>query len=427
MESNLILINQSISLTGVFLCILGIFQVKMMQPTESRINRYFYYFYSVLFFFALSNLIGLLLRGVPGSFVHAVLTVTNFLELSLPCMLAYTAPRYYLTILDPEKKRKGLRYTFAAFLFIHLALVLISQFTGLLYIIDKNNFYRRTAGYPLSLIMPAAILLLNTVLLIGNRENVSRKEQIAFWLYLFVPGSAMILQLIFYGLNLVVLSSILIAVVIYLVIISDQSEKLEAQTKELTELKVSILTQQIQPHFIYNTMNTAYLLSENQPEQARSLISDFITYLKSNINALSSRLPLPFAEELKTTRAYADILLKRYRGRFSVEYELNSTDFTLPALTLQPIVENAIKHGVLQSDLPDRKGVIRSDEKEDCWEVSVTDNGPGIGSKAAPSGESTHIGLENVRERLLYISRGTLEVKSRPDEGTCVIIRIPKK
>ena len=109
-----------------------------------------------------------------------------------------------------------------------------------------------------------------------------------------------------------------------------------------------------------------------------------------------------------------------------MEYELGCQDFFLPALSLQPIVENAVKHGVLQSDEPDRSIRIRSEEKPDCFELTVSDDGPGFDKAAAPSGESTHIGLENVRERLHQLCGGELFLSSVPGEGTTVLIRIPK-
>lgn len=426
MPFDITVLNVSITLAGIFLCLLGMAQIRLTYRSGQLTSRYFLLFFCFLLVFALSNLTGLLLRGQAGSFVRGILLVSNYLELSFSCVLAYMAPRYYLSVLDPQKQKKALRIAFASLLGIHLLLVLISQFTGLLYVIDENNVYRRSSGFPLALLMPFSILLLSAFLLTHEKEKISRRGRVSFWLFLIVPGIAMTLQLFFYGINLVVLASVLVAIFIYMMIFSDQAEQAEAQTRELNELKVTILTQQIQPHFIYNTMNTAYLLSENHPEQARTLIQDFMTYLKSNISTLSSTRPIPFEEELATTRAFGNILLTRYRNRFTVEYDLACTDFLLPALTIQPLVENAIKHGVLQSSEPDRKVIVRSAEQDSFWEVSVEDNGPGLDKKAVPRGEGTHIGLENVRERLQHISGGTLSIESEAGKGTKIIIRIPK-
>ena len=424
-QANLSLVNLSITLAGVFLCLLGIFQVRMIFRSNPRVSRYFTLFFAFLLVFALSNMIGQLLRGVPGGTARAILTVSNFLELTTSCLLTYIAARYYLSLLDPDKKRKALRITFAAMFLTHVLLVTVSQFTGLLYIIDESNVYHRTAGYPLAYIMPVSILVLNAVLLRREHGRLSRKERFAFWIFVLFPITAMIIQLFIYGIYIVVFASILTGLFLYMFIISDQEEKLEQQTKELNNLKMTILTQQIQPHFIYNTMNTAYLLTQRDPEQARTLIRDFMTYLKMNIGALSASEPVSFTEELNCTKAYADILIGRFNGRFSVEYDIDFMDFELPPLTIQPIVENAIKHGVLASDKPNRSILIRSRKEEDNAIVYVSDNGPGFDVKSAPSGESTHIGLENVRERLQYMCRGTLLVTSTPGEGTTVTISVP--
>ena len=422
---NLALINLSITLAGIFLCLLGILQVRLIYRSDPRIFRYFTLFFVSLLVFALSNLTGQLLRGVPGGIARTVLYVSNFLELTVSCLLTFIAARYYLSLLDPDRKRMPLRIAFTVMFLAHLVLVTVSQFTGLLYVIDENNLYRRAAGYPLAYLMPGAILLLNAFLLIKEHSRLSRKERVAFWLFVTIPVLAMILQLFIYGIYIIVFASILTGLFLFIFIISDQEEKLEQQTRELSDLKMTILTQQMQPHFIYNTMNTAYLLSQNDPEQARTLIRDFMTYLKSNIGALSVAEPVPFSEELRCTKAYADILIRRFGGRFSVEYDVTFMDFELPPMTLQPMVENAIKHGVLMSDKPGRSILIRSSLEGASAVITVSDNGPGFDVKAAPSGESTHIGLENVRERLHYMSRGTLLVDSAPGEGTTVTIIIP--
>ena len=423
--ADLSILNLSITLAGIFLCLLGIFQVRMIFRSDPRVSRYFTLFFAFLLVFALSNMTGQLFRGVPGRTARGILTVSNFLEMTVSCLLTYIAARYYLSLLDPDKKRKKLRIAFAVMFAVHVILVTVSQFTGLLYVIDGNNVYHRSAGYPLAYLMPAAILLLNAVLLRRERARLSRKERFAFWLFVLFPIIAMVIQLFIYGIYIIVFASILTGLFLYMFIISDQEEKLEQQTKELSDLKMNILTEQIQPHFIYNTMNTAYLLTQRDPEQARTLIRDFMTYLKMNIGALSASEPVSFTEELRCTKAYADILINRFNGRFTVEYDVDFMDFELPPLTLQPIVENAIKHGVLASDKPNRSILIRSRQEGSNAIVYVSDNGPGFDVKSAPSGESTHIGLGNVRERLQYMCKGTLLVTSAPGEGTTVTVSVP--
>lgn len=424
-QANLSLINLSIALAGIFLCLLGIFQVRMIFRSNPRVSRYFTLFFASLLVFAMSNMVGQLFRGLPGAASRVILIVSNYLEMTVSCLLTYIAARYYLSLMDPDKNRKALRISFAGMFLAHVLLVTVSQFSGFLYVIDESNVYHRSAGYPLAYLMPAAIMLLNAVLLSREHGRLSRKERFAFWVFILFPITAMIIQLFIYGVYIVVFASILTGLFLYMFIISDQEEKLEQQTKELSDLKMNILTEQIQPHFIYNTMNTAYLLTQKDPEQARTLIRDFMTYLKMNISALSASEPVSFTDELYCTKAYADILVGRFSGRFSVEYDLDFMDFELPPLSLQPIVENAIKHGVLMSDKPNRSILIRSRKEGDSAVVSVIDNGPGFDVRSAPSGESTHIGMGNVRERLQYMCRGSLEVSSIPGEGTTVTIRLP--
>ena len=120
--------------------------------------------------------------------------------------------------------------------------------------------------------------------------------------------------------------------------------------------------------------------------------------------------------------------MNRYPGLFTVKYDIpGHTDFLVPALSLQPLVENSVKHSILVSDRDDKKLILRVQDMEDRYEVSVIDNGPGVDTTAAPSGDSTHIGLDNVRERLQILCGGQLIIDSKPGEGTCARIILPKQ
>ena len=110
-----------------------------------------------------------------------------------------------------------------------------------------------------------------------------------------------------------------------------------------------------------------------------------------------------------------------------MEYELGCTDFSMPTLTLQPIVENAIRYGVRMAPKGRGKVVVRTTEHPDCYEIDVIDNGPGFDADHVPDDGMSHTGLKNVRERLRLVSGGYLTVDSVPGEGTTVRMTIPKE
>ena len=197
---------------------------------------------------------------------------------------------------------------------------------------------------------------------------------------------------------------------------------LAVREAELRDVKVQAMVQQIRPHFIYNTLTSIYVLCREDPQQAMKVISEFSDYLHANFNAISTSEPVSFSDELKHTRAYLAVEAMRYGDNLSVQYDIRHTAFHLPPLTLQPIVENSVKHGIGSGTGPTHI-VISTCASNGSAIVTVTDNGPGY----APSTDSdgTHLGLENVRERLDMMCHGTLEIIPDGSSGTRVTMRIP--
>jgi hypothetical protein len=199
---------------------------------------------------------------------------------------------------------------------------------------------------------------------------------------------------------------------------------LREKEEELRNARISSLMQQIRPHFIYNTLTSIYVLCRDNPTMAMQVVQDFTAYLQANFTAIAATEPIPFPEELRHTKSYLAVESIRYGERLSVAFDTKHTAFRLPALTLQPIVENAVKHSLSQA-----KGkmvqITVSTRAEDGWSIiTVTDNGPGLEMKKDDS--EFHIGLQNVQNRLRMMSGGELTLQSIPALGTTVTVRIPQ-
>ena len=132
---------------------------------------------------------------------------------------------------------------------------------------------------------------------------------------------------------------------------------------------------------------------------------------------------IAFEKELEHTRTYADIERVRFPN-IRVEYRIEDSGFSVPPLSLQPIVENAIRHGVRIRE----EGLVRVEVRKigGGHEIVVSDNGVGFDVQTLGQNEGTHIGLKNVQERIMTMCGGSVEVESRLDEGTRVTIRIPE-
>ena len=209
-----------------------------------------------------------------------------------------------------------------------------------------------------------------------------------------------------------------------------KAKEIEAEQQalklELQESKISIMLSQMQPHFIFNTLNTIYHLCEINPEVARSTISSFSEYLRNNIDTLGQSEMISFEKELSFVKTYLDIEKVRFDDELEISFDIGVTDFKLPVLTVQPIVENAVKHGTSKI-----KGVahlhISTIEKEDCYEICIRDTGVGFDIETYNNDGHKHIGISSVRQRLHNLCNGTLTIDSKLGAGTSAIITIPKK
>ena len=207
-----------------------------------------------------------------------------------------------------------------------------------------------------------------------------------------------------------------------------QERKLREKEEELYETRIRTMIQQIRPHFIYNTLSSIYVLCKNHSPRTLQVLEDFMDYLQANFTAVAADKPIPFADELKHTKAYLAVESARRDELLNVTYDTPHTDFSLPALTLQPIVENAVKHGSGNERFR-LEILIRTEKTADGSEITVTDNGPGFAAQpdAQPDAKETHVGLANVRERLELMCGGSLSIDSGPKGGTVVTIRVPEK
>ena len=207
-----------------------------------------------------------------------------------------------------------------------------------------------------------------------------------------------------------------------------QKSRLEAEKNsieaELKESRISIMLSQIKPHFIYNTLGTIERMCLKDPQKAFDLVRNFSLYLRGNFSELNSVTPIRFTEELEHVEYYVNIEKVRFPD-MNIEYDVQSTDFLLPALSVQPLVENAIKHGLMRLETGG-KVIIRSYETQTHFCVEVKDDGVGFDT-SLPIDQKKHVGLHNIRERLRAMVNGELMIESEINVGTKAVIMIPKE
>lgn len=205
-----------------------------------------------------------------------------------------------------------------------------------------------------------------------------------------------------------------------------QREKAAVEKETSTQAAVS----QFQPHFISNMLSTIQILFDADPAGAKDALGQFAEYMRVSTDAFEFNGPIAFQRELAHVRNYAALEQLRFGGRLRVEYNIEVEDFFLPALTLQPLVENAITHGI-----GNRHGggtvTIATQADTDNWRITVQDDGCGVDTVSPdglpPPKASGITSLANVRHRVEFIAKGRLYFNSKKDRGTTVTILLPRE
>jgi LytS/YehU family sensor histidine kinase len=193
------------------------------------------------------------------------------------------------------------------------------------------------------------------------------------------------------------------------------------QQREIAHQRASIMVLQMRPHFIYNAMTSIYYLCAKDPKKAQQVTMDFNTYLRKNFTAIAKDDAIPFTEELEHTRAYLAVEQAQFGSKLAVDFDVSHAQFRVPPLTLQPLAENAVKHGMGPNTIPLRV-TIRTRKTDAGSEVVVEDNGPGFDPALADNPNTT---LANVRQRLETMCDGRLEFGSHEGGGTVARVTIP--
>ena len=197
---------------------------------------------------------------------------------------------------------------------------------------------------------------------------------------------------------------------------------LRRREEELRDEKLRAMLSQMRPHFIYNTLASIYELCREEPAQAMRVIDDFTAYLQANFNAITAAEMIPFSEELRHTKAYLAVETALHGDDLCVDYDLETVAFRLPPLTLQPIVENAVKHGVAPGYCPVHITVRTRIVPEGIRILVENDGAP----YDPPADREDKGGLENVRERLELMCGGKLVIRAadeqNPRRGTLVTV-----
>lgn len=308
--------------------------------------------------------------------------------------------------------------------------VLTNPFTKLIFYISPEGEIIYSDSYILVDIYPLPLFFIEGFFIFHSDQNKATK--MAFASYFIIP-------MFFIGIDIIptkngdmsVESGVLFGALfslytIFFQVFVQNSIELSKKNVQLQEKQTQIMVSQIQPHFMYNTLTAIHTLCEEDPKLAQKTIEDFSAYLRHNMDSLNSNNCVPFEQELEHTKIYLEIELMRFSDILKVEYDIQCTDFLLPSLSLQPIVENAVKYGI-RSREDGGTVTIKTYRKEDIIYVVVHDDGNGFDFTKIENDNRTHIGIENTKKRIESMCNGQLKIESSEADGTTVMIIIDDK
>lgn len=202
---------------------------------------------------------------------------------------------------------------------------------------------------------------------------------------------------------------------------------LEYRSNLLKDAEIKVLQTQVNPHFLFNTLTVINSLCRSNPDKARSVIDNLAEFYRKNLR-INARF-VSLQDEIEHIESYLEIIKTRFESKIDIHYDIDrGLDCYLPPLSLQPLVENSIKHGLL----PKKGGGVISirahkETGRNFIKIEVEDNGKGFNMNKTASSDSNYIGLENVRKRLLncFGDDLTWEINTKPDVGTRITIAVP--
>lgn len=346
---------------------------------------------------------------------------TFFIFNNIELLLLY---KYTLSYIDIKKKTKDIVSLINISIFsIFIILDIINIFTHIFFYADDGIYTRSkymiiSQGYQF---IGLAIVFILTVF----NKKLNNTEKVAFAVYCIIPAIAIIIQNLLPGYAIAYLSIIISIEILFLFVNFKKNILLANEAKIIKETQVKLMMSQIQPHFIYNTLSSISTLIKIDPEKAQKCLDDFTEYLRGNLNSISDTGLIIFEKELKHVETYLSLEKMRFVGRINVVFDIKVKDFMVPPLSIQPLVENAVKHGILKK-IEGGTITIKTFEDEKAYYVQIIDDGEGFDVNDEALKTNEHIGLNNVRYRLTTIGIGELIIESKKGKGTKETVKFYK-
>lgn len=401
----------------VFLMIGMMIFIVSNRQVDGKTNRYFIIYIAVVCLLLIFDTWEYYLSGLPQVNIWRYVTTA----------MCYTLRAVAITVINilihPNKKNHMM-------LWLPSMVLAIFAFTNIgthwMFYFSETNYWMVGPLTYLPHIISGICLLILIVETILRQGTYKANTNILFAFIIMINIFATVIETLFY-VRFLLTGTMMVSCVLYYSVINKQNETMRTikQEQEIANGRIAIMLSQIQPHFLYNTLSTIRVLCRRDPLKAEQATIQFTEFLRSNMDSLSADKPIAFEQELAHTKNYLNLEQIRFSNKLHVEYNIGPTLFRLPTLTLQPIVENAVRYGVTKR-VEGGTVTIATSETDYAYLVVISDDGIGYDPMQTKEDGRTHVGISNVSMRLESMCNGKLTIVSQMGVGTTATIEIPK-
>lgn len=360
-----------------------------------------------------ADIIAWLVQDLP--YFRTINLIDNLLFFACGLVSPFVFYKYLRSSFAVKKEITGIfdkiiHVVFAAGL---IALLLNAKF-GYYFTVDSKGVYKRSGTtYMLSNLPVAVMIIIGIIYIIIS--NIKIRERIAFVLYYLSLIPVIVVQTMIFGLSVLYPASLVVLILVY-------NKVQQRRNLELMVSKSSLLLQQIKPHFVQNCLANIRGLMYEDVDKAEELLMNLSGYLKNSYMLLDEMDCVPFSEEMALVDEYLNIEMARFPGKIEITKDIDNADFMLPPLTIEPLVENAVRHGIRGKE---ETGHINISVRNSKNNVEITISDDGVGFDASSRNKKGHIGINNVETRLELMVKGSLTIDSKHLVGTTVKVIIP--
>ena len=395
--------------------------------TEIPLTNELIVFYAAIFLYNTADILYGVVMGDTSMFGRIINPISIFSYYAIGAFLTL----FFLQLVKKQVAEKNdlvkLQKATLAMQLLHipcLVLLVLTPFTKAIYWFDENNYYHRGQFYWVWYYATIISFVFITIVFIALHKKINSFLARVIAISAIIPLIAFICNFAYRNISFNNISVSITALLVFMLYEKYRTTVFIHNANELENKRYDLMKAQIKPHFINNAMTAIQELCYEDPEKAAELINHFTRYLRNNIDMTGGTSLISVEKEISAIKEYLALEYADTEKKFSFEFNIGCTGFQVPALSIETLVENAVKHGIDRYS-EDSRVILTTYEDKSSYFVMLKDNGVGFDPNEETLGKGG-IGLQNTISRLEISCGGSLYI-DRVDGWTVVNITIPKE